>query len=285
MLQGSKEWHEFRRNHIGASEAFTIWNESPKAWYSLWEEKMAIKVNTFDSAPMRHGRETEPVARRWFNEYIGDIVWPDVKESPDLSFLSASLDGISPSGEILWEVKCPTSRRMIECATEGAIMPSHIYQMQQQMYVYGASRVYYHIYYNDDDSYVFDCFRDDKWLEEYLPKAEKFWGYVERGEPPFSEWKTQEWQDNETWMLGLLKREEELKAKLKAVDVEKKTCIDSFWDITGGKSGMGKEITFTSCRRKGAVNYKMIPELKGVDLEEHRKDDIVFWKVSRRKNV
>ena len=173
---------------------------------------------------------------------------------------------------------------MLDSAMDGAISPAHRYQMQQQMYVYDADKVYYNIYYNDEDSHVFIYHRDDKWLGEYLIKAKRFWAFVESGDPPMLMNDTQEWRDAETWMLSLLKREKELKDQLKSIETEKASCLNTLKEISGDKPSTGRGVALSLCVRMGAVDYKKVDELKGVDLDRYRKNDTTYWKATRVKN-
>jgi hypothetical protein len=50
-------------------------------------------------------------------------------------------------------------------------------------------------------------------------------------------------------------------------------------ELSGGQNCVGKDYVFHAHNRKGAVDYKSIPELKVVDLELYRKKDTVIWKL------
>ncbi len=94
MIQGSKEWHEIRRNHIGASDAPVIMGVSPwKKPIDLWKEKLGLTPPQKTTGPMIYGKQTEEIARDWFNKKIERFFQPEVHFHSEIKFLMASLDG------------------------------------------------------------------------------------------------------------------------------------------------------------------------------------------------
>lgn len=73
--------------------------------------------------------------------------------------------------------------------------------------------------------------------------------------------------------IELLAKQEQIKSEIE--DLKK----DIFAKAKGGKDKIG-QLTVTNIERKGAVDYKKIPELKGLDLEQYRKKPTNFWKIS-----
>jgi hypothetical protein len=57
-------------------------------------------------------------------------------------------------------------------------------------------------------------------------------------------------------------------------------CRDGLIYLAGDDSCKGFGVSVTKCLKVGNVDYKAIPELKGVDLEKYRKAPIEYWKVS-----
>lgn len=50
-------------------------------------------------------------------------------------------------------------------------------------------------------------------------------------------------------------------------------------ELSGGQDSAGKSHVFHSHNRTGAIDYKLVPELKFVDLNKYRKEDIQVWKL------
>lgn len=62
------------------------------------------------------------------------------------------------------------------------------------------------------------------------------------------------------------KMEEELMGQLKV--------------LSGNQSARGGGLRFELTERKGQINYKIIPELKEVNLEQYRCEPVYVWKLS-----
>src|SRR5215470_13995674 len=106
-LQGSKEWHEMRRKHLGASDCATILQIDPwKTRYNLFEEKLGLVIPR-ETEAMRRGRELESHAREEFQKVTGIKVQPSVEFHPQISYMMASMDGISEDKKTAVELKCP----------------------------------------------------------------------------------------------------------------------------------------------------------------------------------
>lgn len=83
-----------------------------------------------------------------------------------------------------------------------------------------------------------------------------------------------EWRSvaNEAYKLKLKRKkleekERELMDKLKALSNEQTSCGDGYL--------FAKEV------RKGAIDYSSISVLRGLDLEMYRKDDVVYFKLTK----
>lgn len=282
LIQGSESWKSWRRERVTSVDASTIVKGSPSSLLKLWEEKMGIGGASFETPAMSHGKAMEPIARQWFSSYVGVVVWPDCRVSKDYPFLASSLDGISLNDDLIYEVKCPTTRRVLELAKYGNYDFDHYCQCQHHMLVTGLPVIYYHIFYSEDDSYVYGIERDDAWVQDYLPKARAFWECIKSKTPPIEERTDEKFTFFEDELVPLLEQEAALKEKLKDIEAKKKAVYQSLSFYTEGLTAMGKKILFRKMKRKGSVNYDAIPELEGVDLEEYRKDDVIYWQASIR---
>ncbi len=109
MKQGTQEWLDMRKKHVMASDAPVIMNgfHFEKTPYKLWKEKVGIGTKQKDNAAMRYGRETEHKARLAYQVYSGNTVKPEIVFHPKISFMGASLDGLTANGDMAVEIKCP----------------------------------------------------------------------------------------------------------------------------------------------------------------------------------
>lgn len=282
MIQGTPEWFEFRRNHITSTDATTIWRGDEAALYALWEEKKGFQKPEFTTPAMERGKLLEPAARAWFCRNFGVEVFAKVLEDSEHPFLSGSFDGLSFDNVILLEIKCPTTRTILDLAQKGQFYFDHWCQCQHLMKVCKSNIAYYQIYFDEDESYIFEIERDEIWLVQYMIKAANFWRYVENNVPPLTMMDDPAFETLEEKTLRLLEKEKILKDQLKEVEEEKEELFESLRKLSKDKSVLGNKMIFRKCRRAGNVDYKAIPELWGIDLEKYRKDEIIYWKAERR---
>lgn len=144
LKQGSSEWHQFRLNHHGASEAGAMLNVSPttKRDELLQIKKTGLPKAFSDFVEQRifaEGHRVEPLARELVEQAIGDDLYPVVYS---LGKLSASCDGITMDETIAFECK-QFNQSLFDGVKAGDVPPYHMAQCQQIMMVTGAMSVYF----------------------------------------------------------------------------------------------------------------------------------------------
>ena len=143
LIQGTKDWIEFRARHYGASEAgamlglsndltrndLLLYKKTGKSKeYSDWVHK-----NILD-----YGHEVEAKARAILEAELNDELYP---VTCSLGKLSASCDGLTIDGHIAFEHK-QISKTLVNFIDENGILPaSHMPQCQQILMVTGAVKV------------------------------------------------------------------------------------------------------------------------------------------------
>jgi len=147
LVQGSAEWHAHRRSHRNASETAAVLGCSPfMTPYQLWQIKLGLVEQEVTPA-MLHGMKLEPQARGAYEALTGHVMEPLVLVDGDFS---ASLDGLTLSGDRVLEIKCPFRRRdsTLWKTVAGGRLPEHYeLQLQHQLMVTKAEIA---------DVYVFD---------------------------------------------------------------------------------------------------------------------------------
>lgn len=144
IIQGSDEWKKLRIGVVTASRIIDImpsiktgkYNASRKNY--LAEKAIEIltgeMADSFVSAPMQWGTDTEPLARSAFEaktgkmvEEVGFVTHPN----PALKNFGCSPDGLIGEFDGL-EIKCPNSATHIEVLLQGKfkIKRDYIFQMQ-----------------------------------------------------------------------------------------------------------------------------------------------------------
>lgn len=185
MIQGSREWHQFRQQHIGSSESAIVADLNPwRSKVSLWEEKVFGWEQQFDQASidrMAEGQRMEPIARQAYQDLTGIQVEPMVIESSEWPFLSCSLDGMTKTLDRACEIKCGASSH--KSAKKGLLPAYYEIQCQKQMLVTGLDSIDYFSYYELDPILII-VNRDEELIKELLEKEIEFWYHVQAGTPP-----------------------------------------------------------------------------------------------------
>jgi len=268
MHQGSPEWIEHRRRHRNASETPVLFGLSPwQTPYQLWQVKLGLLELEVTPA-MRHGSELEPVARAAYEAKTGRTMQPVVVVDGEYS---ASLDGMTLAGKRIVEIKCPVRGRdstLWKTVEAGGLPEYYRLQVQHQLLVTKADVA---------DVYVFDG--AEGILLEVSPQPEawpriheawdKFMGFVaSKSPPPLSKGDVRERSDAE-WAAAAAHY---LETRLLADQVQKALteAKESLVALASHISETGSGVTVTRYWKQGAIDYRKIPELQTLDLEQYR---------------
>jgi putative phage-type endonuclease len=275
LKQRSPEWYEFRRNHIGGSDAAVCLGESPyMSAHELYLEKLGLGKPKQVNSYMQQGIDLEEPARSAFENIMGISVFPVCRKSRHTDFMMASLDGLDMDEKIAVEIKCPSNMTYHQMALDGQVPDHHMPQLQHQLSVLGLDVVYFFSYTLSSHAIV-EVKRDEKYIKNLIEKEKAFWDYVLKKEPPpltekdyvfceSPEWKelTDEWRT----LSDLEDRKEVIRNRLIA--------------IAGEKNAKGNGCTLTKVHRKGNVVYSKIEYLKTIDLEPYRSPPVESWRLS-----
>lgn len=268
LEQGTAEWHEHRDKYRNASETAAIMGCSPWASvYDMWLLKTGRKTQPENEA-MRHGTAMEPLARLAYEVETGNIMQAKVMVN---GLYSASLDGVTLKGDLLVEIKCPYQGQVSELwqqAKQG-IAPEHYrLQVQHQLMVSGAKLA--HLWVFDGSSGIKIEIKPDPTTFRHIQEAwDDFQVLIDSDiPPPLSEQDTLLRQDGE-WKFAAeqfttlktnaeeaVKQADEAKAKLIGM------CNHS------REAGFG--VAVTRFYKQGSIDYKAIPQLQSVDLDQYR---------------
>lgn len=173
IRQRSKEWLEFRRNHIGASDAPIIMGESQfKTVDKLYHEKIHY-CESFPNPYMTRGNELEPIALKEFEKETGLIMFPCVGIHDEIEWMSASFDGMTIEEDVLVEIKCPGKKDHHE-ALIGIIPKKYKAQLQHQMYVSCVQFMFYYSF-DGEKGVILEIKRDEEYIQEMIEKEFEFW--------------------------------------------------------------------------------------------------------------
>jgi putative phage-type endonuclease len=268
LVQGTPEWHAHRARYRNASETAAVMGASP--WltpYQLWLQRTG-RVQQAVTAAMAHGTRLEPEARAAYEALTGTVMQPLVLVEGDYS---ASLDGMSFDGSLIVEIKCPYKGRQSSLwqAVEGGIVPEYYgWQVEHQLMVSGAAQAHLYVFDGSEGHLTKIAPRPERW--QAIQEAwDGFMGCIETDTPPpltdcDKVVRTDaEWRDAAEVYLDLKRESDRLavlldEAKAKLVGLAKHPS----------ESGLG--VTVTRFWKQGAVDYKRVPQLQGVDLEAYR---------------
>ena len=168
LVQNSPEWHQFRAQHFGASEASAMLGLSPyKTRDELLREKaigIFKEVDTHTQKIFDKGHEVERLALPIAEKMIGVELYPVTASKGDLS---ASCDGLSMDETVAWENK-QYNKAHFEQVKNGELPEIHWPQCQQVMYVTGADMLWFTISDGTDGNTVGMWVHQDVKLQEKL---------------------------------------------------------------------------------------------------------------------
>ena len=288
MEQQTVDWHKWRSEGIGASDAPVIMEVSPWATpHELWQEKTGRLIKNRTTWATQRGNDMEPRARAKL-ELMLDIEFPaTLAEHPSYTFIRASLDGWNQEKKIVLEIKCPGAEDHAK-AEHGEIPAKYFPQLQQQLFVTGANKLFYYSYSENvhkiGNGFLVEVFPDKEYQKKLFDKLCKFWKCVTDDiEPDLIERDYKlirnadllsdliSWKETSDNLKVLEKRLETMKAKILSHEKVKDSRV---------RCGNFK-IGFTS--RKGNVDYKKIPELKEIDLEQYRGKTTTYQTISYKE--
>ena len=286
MEQNTKEWLAWRRKGIGASDAAIVLNKSP--WgtpYKLWLQKIGLGAEQEDNVAMAFGKAFEPKARSNVCLDKGLDFKDTLVEHDKYPFLRASLDGYDEEARSILEIKY-VGKEKFEKAKAGEIPEHYRIQMDHQFMVSGCTRGFYSCFVlSPDKKEIADQHtiavepRIEFIQKELLPAEIKFWDLVEKKIPPEFTQKDEilvESRQHELAAKRYLELQEEIKAKEAELSIVKSTLQELNEKAFIVKCG---PLKIQRIFRKGAVDYKAIPELQGVDLERYRKGDCEYTRI------
>lgn len=85
---------------------------------------------------------------------------------------------------------------------------------------------------------------------------------------------------DEEW-IGIASEAFEVCKKRRYYASEEKRLLSKLKELSDNRNSSGGGYMFIGTERHGIVNYKMIPELKEIDLDLYRKEDTTSWKLSK----
>lgn len=184
VVPRTPEWHAWRNQGVTATDACVLMGSTPDTTlWRLWAEKVGlVQPPDLSRNPLvRRGIEKEPVARKLYEQQHGTLLLPVCGESDEHPVIRASFDGLDDEGATV-EIKCPSEsvyKEAREKREASEVCARYYPQVQQQIYIAGASRGYL-VLYGEDELLVLAMPRNDAFLAALIPKAIAFWEAIEK---------------------------------------------------------------------------------------------------------
>lgn len=277
LEQNTPSWLAYRKHHIGGSDAPSVQGigfMTPNQLYmnklGLWEPKT--------TALMNRGHELEGAARILAAQMLDTEFYPMCVEHDKRPWQSASLDGIDRKHTFILEIKTGGAAAL-ERAKNGVIPDYHRCQMQHQLEVSGLDHCVY-FFYDGVKGYPIDVYRDTRYINQLNEAEERFWDNLQDFvAPPLSgkDYEAHETQER----LRLAQQWLEVSEQLNRDEKLEKELREKLITEAGERNTVGGGVKILMMGRAGSVDYKAVPELKGVDLDQYRKGAMKFFRVTK----
>jgi putative phage-type endonuclease len=268
LVQGSQEWLDYRRTMRNASETPAVLGISP--WVTpcqLWLIKTGRSTQAVTQA-MTHGTQLEPQARAAYEAQTGHVMNPLVMQE---GLYSASLDGITLAGDLIVEIKCPFRGRQSKLwreAREGTVPAYYAAQIQHQMMVSGASKAHLWVYVGDE-GLLLTLQRDEAAMEAIRGAWDTFGQYLDTDSPPPLSVADSVQRDDPVWgeaAAAFVAAKQAADSADEALDAARQRLVD----LAMHPRETGSGVSVVKLWKAGNVDYKKVPELRGVDLDRYR---------------
>ena len=279
LQQNTSEWHRWRREGIGASDAPVIMGETPfKTPRTLWSIKTGRMPEEPAGPAARRGKELERYARRAYERQTGLQVEPLCLVHQELEWMRASLDGLSFDGATLMEIKCPLSRRDRLSAEQGRVPLQYHAQLQHQLEVSGAERAHYWSFHGSA-GFLIEIRADREYAKRLIEAEAEFWQRVQDDSWPELANEELDLSADPDWRHTAI-RYREVKLRLESAAFEEHQLRGALLRMATARRTYGCGVEVLKSSRRGAVDYSVVPELHGVNLEPYRKPPVAVTKIN-----
>ncbi len=171
--QRTEEWHNLRRDKIGASACPAIMGESPYATPGDVWDQMVLGKETKVTPAMQRGTDLEDAARIMFNTFHRTNFEPAVTVSQEFPFMMASLDGIDQNIKKILEIKIPGKTVFQKCLDQ-EIPEYWKWQIQHQLAVTGYQEAILYVF-KEDNGLTFYIRRDETKIKKLIEAEGDFY--------------------------------------------------------------------------------------------------------------
>jgi putative phage-type endonuclease len=270
LIQGTPEWLAYRKNGIGGSDIASI-ASIPGAYKSrsaVLREKLGFdqkQLSSFQEALFASGHAWEDSVRTSVETSLGVPLAPLVIEAHDDPRFFASLDGWDDVSKTVLEVKSTGKESLFQNLAEGVVWPIWQAQIQWALYCTGGSRALLACVLDQSGDVIIHEIQPDLNMQALLVGvALDFLRELDAA-------KRLAVPDRHIKEIEKMKRVlDRVSKRAKVIEDRMKTMAESVLGISGITRLETDALTIAYQERAGAIQYKNIEALKGVDLEQYR---------------
>ena len=217
---------------------------------------------------MLRGTELEPAARAAYERLTGLTMQPLVMVDGEYS---ASLDGLTLAGDRLVEIKCPYQGRESSLwkSIQARALPDHIHlQVQSQLMVTKADIADVYIF-DGTEGVIFPVAPDESTWPRIHAAWDAFMRCVAESQPPALTARDVRVRDDPEWLdaaAAYLESKRGADEMAKVLDEAKSELVE----LASHAKEQGGGVSVMRVWKRGNVDYKRVPELARVDLEQYR---------------
>lgn len=181
-----EQWLAERRTGIGGSDAAAILGLSKwRTPYAVWQDKTGQGAELPDSAPLKWGRNLEPIIRQEYAEATGRTVWQpkEMLRHPQHPFMLANLDGMTEDRRIV-EIKTARSDAGWGEPGTDAVPVEYLLQVQHYMLVTGFPVADIAVLFGGQDFRLYEVAADAELHALLVEEETRFWQSVIDNVPP-----------------------------------------------------------------------------------------------------
>ena len=269
LAQGTPEWLNLRYDHATASDAPVIQGLSKyKSKLQLFEEKVLRSEPDVKGKELifSKGHSAEVAGREWVTKNLDIELPPAVVISNEVPDLMASLDGFNPDKQTIFECKY-VGHEVLKEVKKGVLPVTHLVQIQAQLRATLATKCIYFAIDPSGNAATLEIFPDSASMQLVADNAAQFMGDVREGKAPAPSENDFYSPNDERFkqLLELKLQADHFSDEFEALKVKLTTEYKEYRRIKANG------LIVTRVISKGNVDYKAIPQLKGVDLDRYRK--------------
>ncbi len=284
--QRSPEWFEARKgkltgSNIGAALGVNPWKTPDDLIRQMVREYHGADSEFSGNVATEYGTAHEPLALLDYEMETGNTVEEcGFFVHQEFDWLGASPDGLIGDHGLI-EIKCPYGLRNEANPKFKSLAEQPHYHAQVQIELACTGRKACHFYqWAPNGDWLEHVDYDPQWFDENLPVLKAFYKRFLSELDNTSHLEEKHKEINTQQAKLLIDEYQDLTDSIDQATERKKEVFDELVKLAKGRNALVWGRKLTQVERKGAVDYKAIPQLKNVDLEQYRKKPTNYWKLS-----